>query len=100
MPAPRAAVRRPTQESDGGQAERNSRRLAELESDIDEAREWRRRVTGHFEELDNRMRRLEDRIERLVADVDFRLSTLERQGGTPAVATAAPTVDTPAAATH
>ena len=85
-------------QSDGGQAERNSRRLAELESDIDEAREWRRRVTGHFEELDNRMRRLEDRIGRLVADVDFRLSTLERQGGTPAVATAAPATDTPAAA--
>ena len=85
-------------QSDGGQAERNSRRLAELESDIDEAREWRRRVTGHFEELDNRMRRLEDRIERLVGDVDFRLSTLERQGGTPAVATAAPATDTPAAA--
>ena len=84
--------------SDGGQTALNSRRLAELESDIDEAREWRRRVTGRFEELDNRMRRLEDRIERLVADVDFRLSTLERQqGGTPAASTAAPAVDTPAA---
>ena len=85
-------------ESDGGQAARNSRRLAELESDIDEAREWRRRVTGQFEEFDNRMRRLEDRIGRLVADVDFRLSTLEQQGGTPAASTLAPAVDTPAAA--
>ena len=81
--------------SDGGQAERNSRRLAELESDIDEAREWRRRVNGRFEELDNRMRRLEDRIERLVADVDFRLSTLEQGGGLPAASAAAPAVDTP-----
>ena len=85
-------------ESDGGQAARNSRRLAELEADIDEAREWRRRVTGQFEEFDNRMRRLEDRIGRLVADVDFRLSTLEQQGGTPAASTLAPAVDTPAAA--
>lgn len=85
-------------ESDGGQAERNSRRLAELEADIDEAREWRRRVTGRFEELDNRMRRLEDRIGQLVADVDFRLSALEQQqGGTPTASAVAPTVGTPAA---
>jgi tol-pal system protein YbgF len=83
--------------SDGSQAARNSRRLAELESDIDEAREWRRRVTGRFEEFDNTMRRLEERIERLVADVDFRLSTLEQQGGTPAATAVAPAVDTPAA---
>ena len=69
--------------ADGGAAERNSRRLAELEADIDEAREWRRRVTGHFEEFDNTLRRLEDRIERLVADVDFRLAALEQgQTGT------------------
>ena len=85
-------------ESDGGQAARNSRRLAELEADIDEAREWRRRVTGQFEEFDNRMRRLEDRIERLVADIDFRLSSLEQQGGTPAASAIAPAVDAPAAA--
>ena len=85
--------------SERGQAARNSRRLAELESDIDEAREWRRRVTGRFEEFDNMMRRLEDRIERLVADVDFRLSTLEQQpGGTPAASTVAPAVEAPAAA--
>ena len=64
--------------SDAGASERNSRRLAELETDIDEAREWRRRVTGHFEEFDNALRRLEDRIDRLVADVDFRLSALEQ----------------------
>ena len=69
--------------ADGGASERNSRRLAELEADIDEAREWRRRVTGHFEEFDNTLRRLENRIERLVADVDFRLAALEQgQAGT------------------
>ena len=84
-------------ESDGGQAARNSRRLAELEADIDEAREWRRRVTGQFEEFDNRMRRLEDRIERLVADIDFRLSALEQQGVPPAASAVAPAVDAPAA---
>ena len=84
---------------DSGQAARNSRRLAELESDIDEAREWRRRVTGRFEELDNMMRRLEGRIERLVADVDFRLSALEQQqGGTPATSVVSSAGETPSAA--
>ncbi|MDE0050005.1 MAG: tol-pal system protein YbgF [Rhodospirillales bacterium] len=73
---------------EGSASERNSRRLAELEADIDEAREWRRRVTGHFEEFDNTLRRLEDRIERLVADVDFRLSALE-QGQTGVTGSAA-----------
>ena len=69
--------------SDAGASERNSQRLAELETDIDEAREWRRRVTGRFEEFDNILRRLEGRIERLVADVDFRLSALEQGRTTP-----------------
>ena len=87
--------------SESGASERNSRRLAELETDIDEAREWRRRVTGHFEEFDNTLRRLENRIERLVADVDFRLSALEqgqggRAGGAAAVATGVESADAPA----
>ena len=85
--------------SESGQAARNSRRLAELESDIDEAREWRRRVTGRFEEFDNVLRRLDGRIERLIADVDFRLSALEQQqGGVPASAVASPGTEAPAAA--
>ncbi|MDD9990187.1 MAG: tol-pal system protein YbgF [Rhodospirillales bacterium] len=84
--------------SERGQAARNSRRLAELESDIDEAREWRRRVTGRFEEFDNVLRRLDGRIERLIADVDFRLSALEQQGGTPASSVASPGIEVPAAA--
>ena len=75
-------------DAEGTASDRNSRRLAELEADIDEAREWRRRVTGHFEEFDNMLRRLEDRIERLVADVDFRLSALE-QGQTGVAGSAA-----------
>ena len=86
-------------ESDNGQAVRNSRRLAELESDIDEAREWRRRVTGRFEEFDNVLRRLDGRIERLIADVDFRLSALEQQqGGVPAASVASSGTEAPAAA--
>ena len=60
-------------------AERNRGRLVEIESDIDEVKEWQRRVTGRFEELENMMRRVEGRIERLVADVDFRLGALERR---------------------
>ena len=82
--------------SDAGASERNSQRLAELETDIDEAREWRRRVTGRFEEFDNILRRLEGRIERLVADVDFRLSALE-QGRTtpPGGSAAAPAAEVP-----
>ena len=97
----RGATRRASASAAGSeseQAERNSRRLAELESDIDEAREWRRRVNGRFEEFDNVLRRLEGRIEQLVADVDFRLSTLEQQGGTPTAAAVAPAIDTPAVA--
>ncbi len=85
--------------SESGQAMRNSRRLAELESDIDEAREWRRRVTGRFEEFDNVLRRLDGRIERLIADVDFRLSALEqKQGGMPAASVASSGTEAPAAA--
>ena len=95
--APRTAAPEATPE-DAGVGERNSRRLAELETDIDEAREWRRRVTGRFEELENMLRRLEDRIERLVADVDFRLAALE-QGQQQAAAGAgvAPAGEDPAA---
>ena len=85
--------------SESADSERNSRRLAELETDIDEAREWRRRVTGHFEEFDNTLRRLEARIERLVADVDFRLTALEQgQTGAAGGAAAVPAGEAPAAA--
>ena len=94
-----AAQRSPAPEPtpDDGIDERNSRRLAELETEIDEAREWRRRVTGRFEEFDNMLRRLGDRIERLVADVDFRLTALEqRQEQAPAAAIVAPAGEAPA----
>ena len=77
-----------------GVAERNSRRLAALETAIDEVMEWQRSVTGRFEELDNTLRRIEDRIGRLVADVDFRLSALEdRLAGAPDAAAVAPAAE-------
>ena len=83
--------------SESAASERNSRRLAELETDIDEAREWRRRVTGRFEEFENFLHRLEGRIERLVADVDFRLTALEQGQGAAAGGTAvAPAGEVPA----
>ena len=95
--APRSATAAAGAESEV--AERNSRRLAALEAAIDEASEWRRYVTGRFEELDNTMRRIEDRIARLVGDVDFRLTALEdRLAEAPAAAPVAPAEEPVAAA--
>lgn len=37
-------------------------------------------LTGQLEEFDYRIRKMEDRLERLVADIDFRLSQLENGG--------------------
>lgn len=83
--APRQAA--PEAAPDDGTGERISKRLAELESVIDEIREWQRNVTGRFEEFENQLNRIEGRVERLVADVDFRLLALEqRLGETPAAA--------------
>ncbi len=59
--------------------ERISRRLAVVETEIDRTGEWQRRVAGRFDELENMIRRVEGRIERLVADVDFRLAALEQR---------------------
>ncbi len=38
-------------------------------------------LTGQLEEFDFRIRKMEDRLERLVADIDFRLSQLENGNG-------------------
>ena len=87
----RAAPDAPDTSPDNEVAERNSRRLLTLETEIDEAKEWQRRVTGRFEEIDNKLRRIEGRIEQLIADVDFRLAALEQWlETTPAAALAAP----------
>lgn len=72
-----------------GRYERLSRRLAVAETASDQAEEWRRHAAGRFDELENMIRRLEGRIERLVADVDVRLSALERPPEAP-VGTDAP----------
>ena len=73
---PRAA---PDAPSGSALPELIGRRLAVVETEIDRADEWQRRVTGRFDELENMIRRVEGRIERLVADVDFRLAALERR---------------------
>ena len=61
-----------------GRYERLSRRLAVAETASDRAEEWRRHAAGRFDEIENMIRRLEGRIDRLVADVDVRLSALEQ----------------------
>jgi len=53
--------------------ERVEVRLAEMESEL-------RELTGRVEEATFAVRRLEDRLEKLVEDVDFRLAALERGG--------------------
>lgn len=68
--------------------ERLSRRLAVAETESDRSEEWRRQAIGRFDEIENMIRRLEGRLERLVADVDVRLSALERQPEAPAGADA------------
>ncbi len=70
-------AQRPAATEDGQLSER----LRRLESEIDRMGERERRVTGRFDEVENLIGRIESRIERLVADVDFRLSALERDGG-------------------
>lgn len=84
-PPPRAAA------GDGpsdGRYERLSRRLAVAETESDQSEEWRRQAIGRFDEIENMIRRLEGRLERLVADVDVRLSALEQQPEAPAEADA------------
>ncbi|WP_033067363.1 tol-pal system protein YbgF [Thalassospira australica] len=48
-------------------------------------------LTGQLEQFDFRIRKMEDRLERLVADIDFRLSQLEGGGASGAGATGAAT---------
>ncbi|MFN4089342.1 MAG: tol-pal system protein YbgF [Alphaproteobacteria bacterium] len=65
--------------------ERVEVRLNALENEI-------RAVTGRVEDLTFNVRRLQDRLDKLVADVDFRLTNIERalrEGGTPAPGAAA-----------
>lgn len=80
-PPPRAAA---GEGPSDGRYERLSRRLAVAEMESDQSEEWRRQATGRFDEIENMIRRLEGRIERLIADVDVRLSALEQQPEAPA----------------
>lgn len=72
--------------------------LSQLQITSDSLEEQMRRLTGQVEQLDFQIRQLNDRMDRLVADVDFRLRELEdgsggsqasRSGGAP-VAPAVP----------
>ncbi len=55
-----------------------SHRLAVVESRLDQMeQEKMRRIDGQFDELRNLIQRMDARVEKLVADVDFRLTVLE-----------------------
>ena len=62
-----------TAPADPRSAARNSVRLAQLENQI-------RHLTGHMEEVDFRIRELQVRLDKLVADMDQRLTILEGGG--------------------
>ena len=72
QPPPRDLTRQSSAADD-----RLSQRLAVLETRFDQLDEWKRQVSGRFDEVANLISRVDSRIERLVADVDFRLSALE-----------------------
>ncbi len=54
-------------------------RLAVVESAVDELREWQRSVDGRFDEMNNTLARMNSRLDRLVADIDYRLAGLEQR---------------------
>lgn len=75
--------------ADPGSAGRNSIRISQLESEL-------QRLTGRIEQIDFRTGQIQSRLEKLVSDMDQRLTVLE--GGTvasPAPANAAPNVGLP-----
>jgi tol-pal system protein YbgF len=77
----------------GGIANALSARLDEIESQV-------RQLTGRVEETDHGISLMKQRVEKLVADVDFRLAALERAMAVAAQApatTAAPALAPPAA---
>lgn len=63
--------------------------VSQLQLTTDALEEQLRRLTGQVEELDFQVRQMNQRMDRLVADVDFRLRELE-QAGAPAGSAAAP----------
>ena len=55
--------------------------LSDLQITQDMLEEQTRRLTGQIEQIEFQIRQLNDRMDRLVADVDFRLRELEGNGG-------------------
>lgn len=57
--------------------------ISQLQITSDSLEEQTRRLTGQIEQLEFQVRQLNERMDRLVADVDFRLRDLEDANGTP-----------------
>lgn len=75
----------------GGIANALSARLDEIENQV-------RQLTGRVEETDHGINLVKQRVEKLVADVDFRLAALERTMAAAQAAAAAPPAPAPPAA--
>lgn len=56
-----------------------SGQIGQLQGKLQAMEEQLRDVTGQYEVLDNRARRMEGRLDKLITDIDFRLSELERR---------------------
>lgn len=56
-----------------------SSQIGQLQGKLQAMEEQLRDVTGQYEVLDNRARRMEGRLDKLITDIDFRLSELERR---------------------
>jgi tol-pal system protein YbgF len=92
----------PPGQAAGGAVLRGGPIAAQLDTRIGALETALANQTGRVEEVLHRLDRIEDRLDRLVADVDFRLRTLEGDGGALAAAptaepTPGPTPATPAA---
>lgn len=60
---------------------------------LDRLESANRQLTGQVEEARNQIRRLEDQLHRMQADVDFRFQDLQGKGGKPPVRSAPPAAD-------
>ncbi|WP_279627793.1 YbgF trimerization domain-containing protein, partial [Thalassospira xianhensis] len=67
---------------DGGASSGGSPAAARQQVQINDIERAVTQLTGQIEEFDFRIRKIEDRLERLVSDVDYRLSQLEGGGAT------------------
>lgn len=82
-PPPAAALPLAPAAGDPRNAARNSIRITQLESEL-------QKLTGRIEEVDFRTRQIQSRLEKLIADMDRRLTALE--GGTQSGAAAPGTI--------